>query len=246
MATVMSRRSNWSAEHRFFAGIALAILLSVVLGFARTFFLRPWFPDFPAPPERFFMFHGAAFAAWVLLLVIQPTLVGMGRVDLHRALGKVGAGLAVVMVVLGVAGALLAAGLATGFVGLPIPAVQFLIVPLTDMLLFGTFVALAIAWRKDTQSHKRLMLLATFNLLGAAIARWPFEALSPPNPLVFFGIADAFLIALAVWDFSSRGRLHPVTLWGGLVFVVSQPLRLVLSGTAAWQALAGWLVGLAG
>ena len=53
-------------------------------------------------------------------------------------------------------------------------------------------------------------------------------------------------MALVAWDFASRGRLHPVTLWGGLAIVVSQPLRLVLSGTGAWLAFAGWAVGLLG
>jgi hypothetical protein len=32
--------------------------------------------------------------------------------------------------------------------------------------------------------------------------------------------------------------LHPATLWGGLVLIASQPLRLWLMGTDAWLALA--------
>ena len=42
------------------------------------------------------------------------------------------------------------------------------------MALFATLVGLAVARRRDTQSHKRLMLLASVNLLAAGIARWPF------------------------------------------------------------------------
>jgi len=41
-------------------------------------------------------------------------------------------------------------------------------------------------------------------------------------------------VPLAIWDFKTRGRLHPVTLWAGLLLIVSQPLRLWLSGTDAW------------
>jgi hypothetical protein len=44
----------------------------------------------------------------------------------------------------------------------------------------------------------------------------------------------------------TRRRLHPVTLWGGLALVVSQPLRLVVSGTGAWLAFARWLTDLPG
>lgn len=225
--------------------MALAILAAIALGFARTFFLRPWFPEVPAPPETFFIFHGAAFAAWVLLLVVQPSLVASGRADLHRAIGKLGVALAATMVALGVIGALIAARRATGFVGIPMPGVQFLIVPLFDMVLFASFVTMAIARRDDPQAHKRLMVLATLNLVTAAVARWPFDIMQG-GPPVFFGLTDAFLVPLVVWDLVTRRRLHPVTLWGGLLIIVSQPLRLLLSGTEAWQGFGHWMIGLPG
>ena len=63
---------------------------------------------------------------------------------------------------------------------------------------------------------------------------------------MYFGLTDLFIAALVAWDFASRGRVHPVTLWGGLAIVVSQPLRLVLMGTEAWLACARWAVGLLG
>jgi len=66
------------------------------------------------------------------------------------------------------------------------------------------------------------------------------------GPLAFFGLTDLFIVALAIWDFRTRGRLHPVTLWGGLLIIVSQPLRLVVSGTAGWLAFARWATGLLG
>jgi hypothetical protein len=232
------------SERRFFTGIAAAILLTVLIGFSRSFFLRPLFPDWPSPSEGIFYVHGAGFAAWILLLVVQTSLVAGGRTSLHRTIGPLGAVLAATMVVLGTVAALTAAQRATGFVGIPVPPLQFLAVPLFDMALFATFTALAIARRRDAQSHKRLMLLATVNLMTAAIARWPMiGALGPP---AYFGLTDLFIVALAVWDFRTRGRLHPVTLWGGLLILISQPLRLIVSGTAAWLAFAKFATGLLG
>jgi hypothetical protein len=230
------------SERRFFTGIAIAILVTVLVGFARSFYLRPLFPDHPSPSESFFYVHGAVFTAWILLLLTQASLVAAGRTDLHRRVGAFGVALAILMVVLGAYAALVAATRPNGFVGVPIPPLQFLVVPLCDMVLFGTFVALAVAMRRDPQSHKRLMLLATINLLTAAIARWP--GVLQAGPLAFFGLTDLFIVALAVWDFRTRGRLHPVTLWGGLALIVSQPLRLVASGTEAWLAFARWATGL--
>jgi hypothetical protein len=241
-AAVLTPRARFAAERRFYLGITLAMLVVVYVGFARSFFLRPWFPDHPAATEPFFLVHGIAFAAWCILLVVQSTLITAGRVGLHRTLGAAGVGLAAAMLVLGVTGALLAANRPTGFVGIPVPPLQFLLVPFTDMVLFGTFVVLAVLRRHDAQAHKRWMVLATVNLLSAAFARWPGLV---PNPLLFFGLTDLFIVALAVWDLRSRGRLHPATLVGGLAIIVSQPLRLGLSGSAAWLGFATWATSLA-
>jgi hypothetical protein len=244
MAAVLESPGRASAERRFFTGMALAILASVVLGFSRSFFLRPLFPEWPAASEMFFYVHGVAFTAWILLLVVQVSLVAGGRTELHRKIGPYSAVLAVAMVVLGILGALIAARRDTGFTGITIPPLQFLAVPIFDMILFPTLVWLAIAQRRDPQSHKRWMLLASVNLVTAAIARWP--GMLDLGPLAFFGITDLFVIALAIWDFRTRGRLHPATLWGGLLTIISQPLRLVVSGTEGWLVFARWATGLLG
>ena len=224
--------------------MALAILATVIVGFSRSFYLRPLFPDWPSPSEPIFYVHGAVFTAWIVLMVAQASLVAGGRTELHRKIGPFSALLAVAIVVLGTLGALIAAGRATGFVQIPVPPLQFLAIPIFDMILFATFVWLAIAQRRNPQTHKRWMLLATINLVTAAIARWP--GVQGLGPLAFFGLTDLFVIALAIWDFRSRGRLHPVTLWGGLLMIVSQPLRLVVSDTQGWLAFARWATGLLG
>jgi hypothetical protein len=233
-----------ASERRFFGWMALAVLATAFLGFSRTFYLKPLFPDHPAPAESLFLVHGLAFTAWVLLLYAQTRFISARRIDLHRTAGTFGAGLAAVMVVLGVWGALVAARRATGFVSVPVPPLQFLLIPLTAITMFTLFCALGIALRRDAQSHKRLMVLASVQLLGAAIARLP--VISGFGPPAFFGIQDLFLVALAIWDFRTRGRLHPVTLWGGVLMIASQPAQLVLSGTGTWVGIAKWLTGLFG
>ena len=227
-----------ASEHRFFLSMSLALLAAVLLGFARSFFLRPLFPQWPSPHENIFYFHGALFTAWILLLVLQTSLVTAGRSDLHRRIGPFGGLLAAAMLVIGVVGALTAASRATGFVGVPVPPLQFLAIPIFDMVLFPAFVWIGIAKRRDLQSHKRWMLLATVNLVTAAIARWP--GMAPLGPLAFFAVADLFIVALATWDVRTCGKLHPATTSGGLTIIVSQPLRLAISGTAGWLAFAHW------
>jgi hypothetical protein len=235
-----------TGERRFYTGMTLAMLVTVFVGFARSFFLRPLFPTWPSPHEGIFYVHGAFFTAWMVLLVVQARLVAAGRTDLHRRLGRWGVVLAVGMVVVGILGALIAARRPTGFVGIPVPALQFLAVPFFDMLIFSSFVAMAIARRGEPQAHKRWMLLASIELLTAAIARWPVVMSAGVGIPLFFGLTDLFLVPIVIWDLVSRGRVHSATLWGGLLLIASQPLRLVISGTAAWLAFARWATGLLG
>src|SRR5512137_1440484 len=95
-------RSRWTSERVFYTGMALAMLIAAYVGFARSFFLRPLFPEWPSPSEPIFYVHGVFFSAWCVLLVVQATLVGAGRTDLHRKLGVMGVIIAVGMVILGV------------------------------------------------------------------------------------------------------------------------------------------------
>lgn len=231
-------------ERRFYGGFALAILLTVFVGFSRSFYLKPAFPGYPAPPEPIFMVHGFFFSAWILLLLVQTTLIATGNLRLHRTLGGLGAALVAAIVPLGIYAGLIAAHRPGGFVGVPIPPLQFLIVPLASIVLFAGFVVFAIVRRRDTQTHKRSMLLGTLQMATPAIARWP--GLAPFGPLAFFGITDLFLIAMAIFDFRSRGRLHPVTLWGGILTIVAQPAQLMLSGTDGWLGFARWATALLG
>lgn len=230
------------SERRFYTGMAIAIFLVVFVGFGRSFFLRPLFPEHPSPSEPIFYIHGALFTLWILLFVSQVTLISRGSVQLHRNIGLLGMLLAIAMVILGTMGAVYAAARPTGFVGIPVPALSFLAIPLFDMILFPAFVTMAYLERHNPQSHKRWMVLATLNLITAAIARWPI--ISSLGPLAYFGLTDLFVVALAIWDFKSRKKLHRVTLRGGLLLIISHPLRLVVSGTAAWLSFAGWVAGL--
>lgn len=234
-------------ESRFYSAMVIAMAIVVFIGFSRTFYLKGWFPEAAEfiPPERFFSFHGAVFSAWLLLLVVQATLVRAGGISVHRRLGLAGMVLAAAVVISGIYGSLLAASRPGGFLGVPVPPEQFLVVPLGGMVLFGGFVTLAFRRRHGRKAHKRLIVLATVNLLDAAIVRvLPVAWLEAVGVLAAYWLADLFIVALAVWDYRSLGRLHPVTLWGGLLTIVSQPLRLPFAATDGWQAFASWAMAL--
>lgn len=250
MPQAIARQESWTPERVFYSAMAMLMLATVFVGFARTFYLKPWFPESQhhVPPEPFFLFHGAFFTAWFILLAVQPRLVADGNLAVHRRLGRYGVVLAVAMVAFGLVGALIAAGRPGGFIDVPLPPLQFLAVPMTGLALFAIFVWQAILRRHDAQSHKRLMLLASISLVEAAVVRLPFDHASLQSPIPYFDVMELFtllfLLPIVIWDVGSRGRLHPATLWGGLALIVAMPLRLMLGATDAWLGFARWAVAL--
>ncbi len=237
MSMAAMRASGTDSDRRFYTGMAVAMLVAVFAGFAPTFYLKSWFA---APPLSGLVFtHGLAFSAWIALFLVQVVLIADKRPDLHRKLGIVGGCLAAGMVILGIAAATWSIRAAHTPPG--IDPRSFLALPFFGITMFASFAALGIALRRQTQTHKRLMLLATIAMLDAAIARLPgVLALGIP---VAFGLQDLFLVACALYDFATRRRVHPVYVWGGLAILLSQPLRLVVSQTPLWLAFGDWLKG---
>ncbi len=104
------------------------------------------------------------------------------------------------------------------------------------MVLFATFVTVALVLRRNKEMHKRLMLLAYISIIVAAVARLP--GVLPLGPFAFFGLGYSLVVVAAIYDLVSRRRVHRAYLWGGALMFASVPLRLTISGTGLWQAFA--------
>ena len=227
----------------FYGSMAAALALTVVVGFGPTYF----FPPFTGSPQTTLTggpvtllvhVHATLFSAWVLLFIAQTALVARRKIPLHRRLGIAGGLLAVSMVVVGTLLALKKAARGEAPAGMD-PA-QLLMIGLSDIVFFAGFAAAALLLRANREAHKRLMLLAYVCLVVAAVGRLP--GVLPLGPPAFFGLAFLFVLAGIMYDRVSRGRVHPVYVWGGTIFVLSVPLRLLISGTATWKGLAHWML----
>lgn len=230
-------------DRLFYGGIAIVMGLTVLAGFARTYYSPLAFGGPRAtlsggPWTMVVHTHAALFTTWMLLFIVQTALIAGRRVVLHRRLGVAGAVLAAAMVV---AGAFTAIGSAARGGAPPgVDPLAFLAVPLFDLVLFSGFIIAALTLRRNKEAHKRLMLLAYVSIIAAATARLPgVIALGPP---AFFGMALAFVLAGVIYDITSRGRVHPAYKWGGTILLISVPLRLAVSGTPQWRSFAEWLV----
>jgi hypothetical protein len=228
------------SDRRLYILAAIVTPLIVLAGFARTYYLKPFFGT-PDLPGRIVHLHGIVMTAWVLLFITQISLAATHRTRVHQRLGIAGGVLAALVVIVGVLTALFAA--ARGQSPGP-PALAFLVVPLGDMLIFSVLIGLALYFRRKLQVHKRLMLLAAINLLTPAIARIPLSFITNGGPLAFFGLTDLVLLGFVAYDTFKHRRLHPVFLWGSIFIIALQPLRLLLAGTSVWMNFAAALVSL--
>jgi hypothetical protein len=130
----------------FFCGMALAMLVTVFVRFAHSYYSAG---IFRAPlPSAIIHLHGAMFSCWILLLVTQTSLVAAGRVDIHRRLGIAGFLLGCAMVLHGVWAATDSLVRHTNLAGRNAKA--FYIVPLTDALIFGVLLFFAFRARRDS------------------------------------------------------------------------------------------------
>ena len=235
---VNERIHSAGRDRRFYTWVAIAIPIIVLLGFARTYYLKGLFNG-PALPGLLVHVHGLVMTSWVVLFIIQVRLVATRRTNIHRRLGVLGSVLAGLVLLVGISTAIAAA--ARGASPGP-PALQFLVVPLGDMLLFAILVGTALYYRNRMEIHKRLMLVAAVNLLAPAIARIPLQFIAAGGPLAFFGLTDLCLLICVGYDTVKNRRLHPTFVWSILLIIASQPLRLMLAGTHVWLQFAGWLV----
>jgi hypothetical protein len=121
-------------------------------------------------------------------------------------------------------------------------AQAFLTTPLFSMAAFAALVAAAIRLRRDPQTHKRLMVLATISILDAAVARFPLDVLRSSS-WAYLPATDLLLAAAILYDVASRRTVHRAYVWGGLLLVIEQALRIPVGETAAWQTIARALIG---
>lgn len=224
---------------KFYLAMAVISAVIVFAGFARTFYLIAYFARMDLSTVR--IVHGIVFSCWLILFVVQTSLVSAKRIDVHRRLGVFGAALAVLMLIVGTLMGIHAAKYGTTNPGLPPPTI-FLVVPIFDMLVFAILFAAAFNYRRKPDMHKRFMLVATISILPAAIARILFLFGIQSVLIPAFVLADVLLVACALYDVVISRRLHPAWLWGGLLFILSFPLRLAIAPTAAWQSFANWLI----
>lgn len=238
MATVPVRAPASRQRERFYVSAGVVAALVVLAGFSRTYFLKGYFGT-PALTPLVHL-HGILFTSWVALFITQAWLVSARRTRVHMRLGVAGFLLAVTMIVVGLATAITAASLGKTPPGAPPPLI-FLSVPFFDMVVFAALIAAGFYFRRRSDYHKRIMVVATATLLTAAFGRLTIIYLGTGQPLLAMAATDLLVIGAATWDAISHRRLHPAFAWAGALLILSHPLRFLIAQTDAWMSFARWM-----
>lgn len=225
-------------EKYFYLCMSLLIAAVVLYGFSQTVDNK-LIHGIPRRPILLWV-HAVLFSGWVAFYITQSMLVRIRRVKFHRTLGWVGAALGTSMVVVGPWVAVVMAR----FDIIQLHRANrdaFLIVPLSDMAAFAICFGLAILWRTNPERHRRLMLIATCALTGAAFGRMPIMH----APLYFYSGIDALILLGVLRDLAVSRRIHSVYLIVIPLLVAAQTAaaQVFLHRSAFWISIACRLLG---
>ena len=265
---VMGAGAREGASRMFYVWMASACLAIAVLGFMPTYFVPIAKGSFKAEP--IVHIHGLILFSWVAFFFTQTWLVAQGKTLAHRTWGMLG--IAIVTAMTFIVTAVVSMRVAQASLpGQPAGTAEgvraFAWVSIGGLAFIVPVFILAIVKLRDSETHKRLILLMTVSMLGAPIARWFLTFLAPPPdpnappwpaglpqvaaPPVFVAltpalIGDILLVVAMVYDWRTRGRPHPVYLIGGAILLFLHLTMIPVSNSAAWQSIAAAIGHLAG
>lgn len=159
--------------------------------------------------------HAALMVAWLGLLFVQTLFVATGRTVIHMRLGLASPAIAPCLWAAMVAITIWRYGERVEL-GQIQQGSNILLTQLRSIIYFALFFTWALLVRKrDRETHKRMMLLATVVLLGAAITRITWLPTTFPEG---YGAVHAYMLLLLVpsvgYDVVRLGRPHSAYLIG--------------------------------
>ena len=221
----------------YFFVIAMIGLLAVLIGFARTFILPSFKGTFSAPAVVYV--HGAFAFSWIILFIVQTSLIHFRKYTIHMFLGMMG-----IFIAIGTAFTMLPTAMYAANrdikLGMGEVAISSIVGVATSALMFLAIVIAGIMNRKNAATHKRLMLLATLVVLWPAWFRFRHYFPSVPRPDIWFAVvlADSLIVISCIWDKITNGRVHPVLLYVGSFIILEHVFEVIFFNTPVWYQFA--------
>lgn len=231
--------ANRRRRRHLYIGLGVLIGIIAVAGFWPTYF-GPLVDGTIQQPLLIHV-HASVFVGWLVLFIAQAILASTGHIAWHLRLGRIGIGYGVLLIIV---------GLFTGIsrsahrIELGLGAEGLLFNAVADMVVFSSFFAAAIAFRRKPQIHKRLMMVAATMLLVAATARMQFLPGPPLRLPLRLAVWFSPVVLAMAHDFTRRRLIHPVYAIGLGAFLIRVFSGAFIVETAAWSAFTRWVTTL--
>lgn len=230
----------------YFHNMSRIMLLFVFLGFAPSFYLKflvdehYYYPNGLPLPH---IVHGIILTVWYALLVIQTGLINTNRIQQHQRLGRFGIAWAALVIastvwVISVFPKRMEnlAQQLQSTIDEVEPGLSFLLWLDTFMcLLFVAFLITAVAKRKQSDIHKRLMLFTGLVFIFAATNRMAgsIANITSMNIAMPLGVLILLLLttSLLFHDRKTLGKVLPVSWWCFSLYWISVALSMALSAS---------------
>ncbi|NND45970.1 MAG: hypothetical protein HKN58_11655 [Xanthomonadales bacterium] len=203
----------------------------------------------PRGSNAYTHFHAIMATLWMLMLIAQPLAIRAGRLQQHRALGRLSFVLAPLFIV--------AVLLLANFRMNAVPPQAYPLQTYILWLQFSIVTLFTVSWiaailaRKQFVLHARFMVCTGLTLIDPVLIRILFWIQMPPPfnyQWITFGLTDAVLLFL-IWYERRGGRaddggfkVFPAML---ALFVLMQiPALFGLTQQGWWQSFAAWYAGL--
>ncbi|HEY6816027.1 MAG TPA: hypothetical protein VI168_10850 [Croceibacterium sp.] len=222
----------------------LAMCFFVFGGFGMHSFVPALQGDFPPAPPVVHL-HGVVFIGWMLLLLVQSSLVSAGNVRLHRALGTWGIAQGTATILIGLMMQLVASGRGHA-AGRP-AGTDGLYLGLLAFLGFALLFALAIGNRTRPDIHRPLILFAMLPVIPPGVNRFWANALGLDDPIPTFWLYLTLWSMAAAILFHERratGRIGGYSLIGAGWIVLEGALHEAVVGSAVFEQIAGGILGM--
>lgn len=228
----------------FFFWMALAMCFFVFGGFGATYLFPLSSGTFPPAPPIVHL-HGTLFMSWMILLVAQSGLVGAGNVKLHRSLGIFGIALGTVTIYTGILLQLIASR--PSFDRGAAPGTDGIYLGLAAFIGFIVMFTLAMRNTRKPEIHKRMILFAMLPVLPPGVNRFWYVTLGLEDffpAMHLYATLWSMAIAILIHEWRQTGGISRYSMFGAGWIFVQGVLHEAAVGSAAFDQIAGWVLGL--
>ncbi|MEL1249345.1 hypothetical protein [Aurantiacibacter gilvus] len=227
---------NYRADQGFFLGLSVILTVLILTGFGQL--AARGITDPIGAPLRLHT-HALLLVGWLGIFCMQNWLIYRGNLAWHRMLGWLAMALVAAIIVANYVVTI--AVITEGRLGPQFTPAGFTALGTADTLTFVGLIGWAVAMRRNTQWHRRLMFGATLMVAAAGFNR--LLGALPYSEVLSIASQLAFVAAIAWHDRRALGHIHKATIVIAAMVLIQRSLPTLLPKLDPWVDFTNRLTG---